>query len=76
VVEGYAEYVAKSPTRDLLQLKEDFRNQAPSMNPANGLYDKYQLYIAYLMEEKGYRFPQIVQAQPDLAKTLAEITEQ
>jgi len=75
VVEGYAEYVAKSPTRNLPHLKEDFGKQAPSMNPGNGLYVKYHLYIAYLIEEKGYRFSTIVEIQPELEKTLAEIME-
>jgi hypothetical protein len=73
VVEGYAEYIGKSKTNNLDNLKENFADNSPSMNPKSGLYDKYNLYIRYLIEEKGYNFERIVQEQPDIEKSLEEL---
>jgi hypothetical protein len=73
IVEGYAEYVGKSKTNNLDVLKEKFLNNSPSMNPKSGLYDKYNLYISYLIDHKGYNFEQIIQEQPDLNKSLDEL---
>lgn len=73
IIEGYAEYIGKSKTNDLENLKEKFRNSSFSMNPKSGLYDKYNLYISYLIEQQGYNFERIVKEQPDLEKSLKEI---
>jgi hypothetical protein len=73
IVEGYAEYIAKSPTRDMELLKEDWWGSAPTMDPSNGLYDKYHLYVGYLMEEKGYDFERLLEERPNIDSTLNRI---
>ena len=72
VIEGYAEYIAKYKTTNINKLIENFKNNSPSMNPENGLYDRYNLYIFILIKHKGYSFKKIIQEKPDLEKTLIE----
>jgi hypothetical protein len=73
IIEGYAEYIAKGKTNNLDILIKEFKNNLPTMNPENGLYDKYNLYVTYLIERKEYTFYKIVQEQPSLEKILSEI---
>lgn len=73
IIEGYADYIAKSGTFNLATLKNAFRANDLSMNPKNGLYDKYHLYVGYLIEEKGYDFEMLVSEQPEMAKTLDDL---
>lgn len=73
IIEGYADYIAKFETSDMAELKEGLMNNSPTMNPKNGLYDRYHLYVGYLMEQKGYSFRKIVKDKPDMEEVLAEI---
>ena len=75
IIEGYAEYIAKFKNNDIVNLIEELKNNSPAMNPKNGLYNKYNLYITYLIEKKGFNFEKIVNEKPELEKILREITE-
>ena len=75
VVEGYADYVAKSDPELLSKLTQAWLDDSPRMNPENGLYDRYTLYVAYLLETKGFTFSQLLEEQPDMTTTLDEITQ-
>lgn len=75
IIEGYAEYIAKRKTNNLDALISDYRANSSTMNPKNGLYDKYNLYVHYLIEKKGYNFERIINEQPDIEKTLSELIE-
>lgn len=73
IIEGYAEYIAKSTTNDLDKLLQDYKDKKGSMNPKNGLYDKYNLYIGYLIEQKKYDLERIIKEQPSIEVTLKEM---
>ena len=73
VIEGYADYIAKGSSNNLESLLKDYDENKRTMNLESGLYDKYQLYVRYLIEEKGYTFTQLVKEQPDLETTLSGI---
>ncbi len=45
------------------------------MNPENGLYNRYNLYIGYLIKEMEYDFDSIVNEQHDISRILSEITK-
>lgn len=75
IIEGYAEYIAKRETKDMKSLIEDYKNNSSTMNPSNGLYDKYNLYVCYLIEGKGFNFEEIVVKQPDIEETLKELLQ-
>lgn len=46
--EGYADYIGmNAPLDGYLQR---YREGSPFMNPAHGLYDRYALYVAYLLD--------------------------
>lgn len=75
IIEGYADYIGKGKDFDFKKYKQRYIEGHPTMNPANGLYSKYHLYIAYLMEKKNYSFLDIVKEQPDLESVLKELVE-
>lgn len=60
IVEGYADYIGKGSSFDFYRYLNDFNNNHNTMNPATGLYNKYHLLIAYLMDVKGLSFQEIV----------------
>jgi len=43
------------------------------MNPSTGLYNKYHLLIAYLMDKKEMTFKEIVQSKMELEKVENEL---
>ena len=75
IMEGYADYVAKQPKNNLDSLIRNYKRNVSSMDPKNGLYDKYNLYVSFLFEKKGFDFYKLIEEMPDLEKTLEEIRE-
>tara|TARA_R110002073_G_scaffold15279_2_gene60581 strand:- start:2 stop:709 length:708 start_codon:yes stop_codon:yes gene_type:complete len=73
VTEGYAEYIAKAKSLSLEKLIESYRNSSPAMNPENGLYDRYNLYISFLIERKDYSFSRLVEEKIDLEEVLTGV---
>jgi hypothetical protein len=56
IVEGYADYIAKGKT-DLKDLLKKYRQKSIEMDPVHsGLYLRYQLFVAWLIEKKGTSF--------------------
>ena len=54
VREGYADYVAQGDTFNFRLAREQFLRGAPAMDPArSGLYLRYHLLVAYLLDIKG-----------------------
>jgi hypothetical protein len=52
--EGYADYVAKAGAFDFPQVLADFKAGSPSLDPArSGLYLRYHLLVANLLDRKG-----------------------
>ena len=73
IMEGYADYIGKGNSIDYEVLKKQYLNKDFVMDPANGLYNKYHLYIAHLIEKRGLDFKQIIREKPALEKVLKEI---
>jgi hypothetical protein len=73
ILEGYGDYIAKKTTFDFEHYRNLYLKNDLVMDPKNGLYNKYHLYIAYLMEVKKMSFLEIIQTQPDLETTLSEL---
>ena len=73
IIEGYADFIAKGEYSDLDTLIQDYQMGLPTMNPSNGLYDKYHLYVRYLIEGKGMDFESILKEQPDMDLALNEL---
>ena len=67
ILEGYADYIGKSKEFDFNQFTSDLKDNKPVMNPENGLYNKYHLFIAYLMDRQGMTFKQIIDSRPSLS---------
>lgn len=70
ILEGYADYIAKKPDFQYKKYKELYLTNDFLMNPENGLYHKYHLFIAYLIDKEGYSFDRIINEKPDLERTL------
>jgi membrane-bound lytic murein transglycosylase MltF len=61
IVEGYADYIGKGASFDYGRYLNDFKNNHFTMNPTTGLYNKYHLMVAYLIDIKGLSFQEIVE---------------
>jgi hypothetical protein len=53
-VEGYADYVGMSRPLDFVAERDALAHEDPEMSPrVSGLYKRYELLVAYLLEKKG-----------------------
>jgi len=73
VVEGYADYIAKRPDFDFMDYRTLLLEEDPSMNPKHGLYKRYHLYNAFLIDSLEMSFKQILDTQPELESTLDRV---
>lgn len=73
IVEGYADYIGKDSSFDFHKNLNNFNNNHITMNPATGLYNKYHLMIAYLMDIKGLTFQEIVKQKRSLREVENEL---
>lgn len=72
ILEGYADYIAKKPDFNYTKYMELYKTKDFLMNPENGLYHKYHLFTAYLIDKEGYSFDRIINEKPDLERTLEQ----
>jgi hypothetical protein len=70
VIEGYADYIAKRPAFDFDEYAKLLMQNDPSMNPKNGLYKRFHLYNAILIDSLGMTFQDMVSGPLELEKTL------
>jgi len=73
IVEGYADYIAKGSSFDYNRYLKDFKSNDRTMDPASGLYNKYHLMIAYLMDVKGLSFKEIIKQKRSLTEVENEL---
>lgn len=66
IMEGYADYIAKSTEADMEAYWTKFYAGDPIMDPENGLYNKYHLFISYFIDQKCYTFSKLIEEKPDL----------
>ena len=64
IIEGYADYIGKEPNFDYDKFLEDYKNRDFFMTIESGMYNRYHLLIAYLMDKKGMTFREIVEQKP------------
>lgn len=70
IIEGYADYIAKRPDFDFNQYTQLLRDADSSMDPKNGLYKRYHLYSAILIDSLNLSFKDVLRTEPELEKTL------
>lgn len=68
IVEGYADYIGKATHFEYDRYLNNFNRNDITMNPEIGLYNKYHLLIAHLMNKKGMTFREIVHKKIDMAQ--------
>jgi hypothetical protein len=62
--DGYADYIARDI--DYAKALQQFKEDAPELDPRrSGLYLRYQLMVAYLIEQKGVAIEQLLDSPPD-----------
>ena len=73
VDDGYADYVARDIdyASALQKLKEDARELDPRRS---GLYIRYQLMVAYMLEKKGVSLDELLTRPPESVAVLNELT--
>lgn len=73
IVEGYADYIGKGTSFRYEKYLTDFLQNDVTMNPTTGLYNKYHLIIAYLMDVKGLSFREIVNLKLEMESVEDEL---
>ena len=73
IVEGYADYIGKGPSFDYGRYLNDYKSNHATMNPTSGLYNKYHLMIAYLIDVKRLTFVEIVRQKRSLEEIENEL---
>jgi hypothetical protein len=72
--EGYADLVAKGGDFDYERVREQLRWHDPELDPMrSGLYLRYHLLVAYLLERKGIRVDELLNREFDPPQLEAEI---
>ena len=74
--EGYADYVAFARPVDFAAGREALARDAPEMDPRrSGLYRRYELMVAYLLEHRGMTVDELLARRIDPAPVLAALRE-
>jgi hypothetical protein len=72
--EGYADHVAFSRTLDLRAARDALVRDAPEMSPRrSGLYRRYELLTAYLLQRRGLDVESLLAAPLDVHQVEAEL---
>ena len=74
--DGYADYVAfaRPPPFDFAAGREALARDAPEMDVRrSGLYQRYELMVAWLLERQGLSVDQLLARRIDPAATLAAV---
>ena len=61
IVEGYADYIGKLPNFEYKQYLEDYKNHTKFMDIKSGMYNRYHLLIAHLMQKRGMSYKEVVE---------------
>jgi len=73
IMEGYGDYIGKANSFDYETYRELLIREDVKMSRDSLLYNRFHIYIAYLMEKKGMTFLEILESEPDLEETLEVI---
>jgi hypothetical protein len=76
VREGYPDYIAKGGSFDYDKARQAFLSEAPEMDRwGSGLYLRYHLLVAYLLDKKGWKVRQLLDSPLDQKTVEDEIRE-
>jgi len=64
IIEGYADYIGKEPDFDYDKFLQEYKENDFFMTIESGMYNRYHLLVAYLMDKKGMSFREIVEKKP------------
>lgn len=65
VMEGYADYIGKGNRFSYNEFRQKYIEKHPYMQETSGLYNRYHLYIAHLMDVHGMSIEEIIETLPD-----------
>ena len=71
--EGYADYIAKDGNFDFNENLKLLHSNAPELDPKQGLYRYYNLFVAYLIDKKGLNIKLLYGQTPELETLKPEI---
>jgi hypothetical protein len=75
--EGYADHVAYAHALELARARTALVNDAPEMSPKrSGLYTRYELLVAYLLERRGMTVDELLAERRDQRAVEAELLAQ
>ena len=75
--EGYADYVAFARHLDLAAERESLARETPDMNPRqSGLYRRYELLVAYLLDRRGLTVADLLRTGMDPHQVEADLLHQ
>ncbi len=73
LIEGYADYIGKGNDFDFEENLRLFKKNAPELDPKKGLYRRYHLMVAYLLEFKKMDIKDVFANPPNEEKILEEL---
>lgn len=73
LIEGYADYVGKGGDFDFAENLRLYKEDAPELDPSKGLYRRYHLTVAYLLEIKNMKITDIFANPPSEEQILEEL---
>ena len=77
VTEGYPDYIARGNSFDYDKAKRAFLSEAPEMDRwGSGLYLRYHLLVAYLLDKKGWNVQQLLEYPAEQKTVEDEIREE
>lgn len=72
--EGYADYVGFARPVDLSEWRKALETEAPEMNPSrSGLYRRYELLVAYLLDRRGMTVEELLSRPLDRRQVESEL---
>lgn len=73
LIEGYADYVAKNGEFDFDENLKLYKDNAPELDPNKGLYRRYHLCVAYLLDVKKQNVTDVFANPPSEEQILEEL---
>ena len=73
LIEGYADYIGKGGDFDFDENVMLYKANAPELDPQQGLYRRYHLAVAHLMDTQHLSFRELATDTPDEQQILTEI---
>lgn len=73
LIEGYADYIGKGSDFDFDENLRLMKKDAPELDPNKGLYRRFHLYVAYLLDVKKMNIKDIFASPPEEEQIFEEL---